>query len=121
EIVAHSLATESRSAFASNMSPPSRVGSTSRSPTRRPLTVMFAPPACTKLRLHRIWRRPRPLPAPSPALGCHGERCAWATPGLDCHPERIRSGGRVEGQGLCFFIVFWRRDAASRRLYCAFL
>src|SRR5438876_404689 len=103
------------------MAPSSRVGSTSRSPTRRPLMVMLAPPACTKLRLHRNWRRPQPLPAPSLALGCHGEGCARATPGLDCDPERIRRGGRVEGQGLCFFVVFWRRDAALRRLYYAFL
>src|SRR5207244_653162 len=88
------------------MAPSSRVGLTFRSPTRRPLTVMLAPPACTKLRLHRIWRRPQPLPAPSPAWGCHRERCAWATPGLDCHPERIRRGGRVEGQGLGFLLFF---------------
>src|SRR5438876_12288909 len=88
------------------MAPSSRVGSTSRSPTRRPLTVMLAPPACTKLRLHRIWRRPQPLPAPSPALGCHGERCAGATPGLDCHPERIRRGGRVRDRAFAFLLFF---------------
>src|SRR5437588_2051570 len=84
----------------------SRVGSTSRSPTRRPLTVMLAPPACTKLRLHQTWRRPQPLPAPSPALGCHGERCAWATPCLDCHPSESAVADESRDKAFAFLLFF---------------